>query len=140
MRITAFLALAVVVFSPAALAQVTITTTGGQGSVINPNNMTNIETVDVTDRNNSSSNSAAFDSSGADVPDINFTQDEDGFYTSTDEQNMTADQRAERDKAIKAEEERRMKERTVQYYRGDAAHKPKLEPKRTHLIYDKTNY
>lgn len=135
MRITAFV-LACLLFSPAALAQVTITTTGGQGSVINPNNMTNIETVDVTN----GQSSAVTDTSIPDVPDINFTQDEDGFYTSTDEQNLTAEERAARDKKLKEEEERRMKERTVQFYRGDEANKPKLEPKRTHLIYEKTNY
>jgi len=73
--------------------------------------------------------------------DITFTQDEDGFFTSDDMGDptlgMSDDEKEQYAQFLKEQEE---KKKPVQYYKGEEALKPKLEPKRTHLMYEQTRY
>lgn len=139
MRIPALLRLTVFLSAAAfpATAQVTITSTNGNvmtGSGVTQANA--MQTVDMSSLG------------GTDIPDMptapnmnyELLQEEDGFYSSVGDQFLTPQQQAQREKMLEEELKKREAAKTVQFYRGEEANKPKLEPKRTHRMYEQTRY
>ena len=125
-----FLAGLMMLAAPCAQAAVTIVS-GSSGSNISTNSDVagNLGDIDIDDLSNSGSSSS--------VPDVNYIQDEDGFFVDSNDQQLSEEEQADLEKQKKAEEE---KNKPVQIYRGEEANRPKLEAARTHLMYEKTRY
>ena len=124
-----FLAGLMMLAVPCAQAAVTIVSGSSGSNITNSDVAGSLGDIDIDDLS---------DSGSSKVPDVNYIQDEDGFFVDADDQaQMTEDEKEQAEKDKKAEED---KNKPVQIYRGAAANMPKLEAKRTHLMYEPTRY